>query len=88
MGIPNENLPNVSHNRQLPRLADRVQVQPTGMKSQSEAGGEISRTALPESGWERSSRGLRSAPPSGPREPSGVYDREPPPGVSDRTPAS
>jgi hypothetical protein len=82
----------------IPKIAKDGLDVPAGVKAEKQpinhvtgsrfAGGEVARTALPESGWERSSRGLRSAPPSGPREPSGVYDREPPPGVSDRTPAS
>jgi hypothetical protein len=44
MSIPNEALPNVSHNRQFPDLADRVSTSPTGIRADSDAGGEVRHT--------------------------------------------
>jgi hypothetical protein len=85
MGIPNEALPGIRHNRQFEpeRFTVPVHTNPTGARATSDAGGEIARTALPEAGWQRAARGLPSAPPTGGREPDGVYERHNPSNVQD-----
>jgi hypothetical protein len=58
MSIPNEALPNVSHNRQLPHLSDRIRTNPTGIRADSDAGGEVARGEYSPKGSGAKRRGL------------------------------
>ncbi len=58
MAIPNEALPNVRHNRQFPHLAGRVSTSPTGIRADSDAGGEVARGEYSPPGSGAQRRGL------------------------------